>query len=80
MQFAQCRRCRGTGQGNDQNPTRPGAFNWCAGCNGDGNVQVIDPQVACNRCRGTGRFTDQNPTKQNVFDWCAACEGTGYAK
>ena len=36
MPLARCRRCGGDGCHNDQNPTKPGVYDWCAGCRGSG--------------------------------------------
>lgn len=77
MPLAKCRRCGGSGRYTDRNPTR-NAYDWCAGCRGDGQVNVPEPNSFCNRCRGSGRYTDRNPTR-DAFDWCAGCQGTGYA-
>lgn len=79
MPFAPCRRCNGSGRYSDQNPVVPGEFRWCAGCGGDGQVNVVDPEVECGRCRGRGRYRDPNPTKPASHNWCLACKGTGYA-
>ena len=80
MPLAKCRRCGGDGHHNDQNPTKPGVYDWCQGCSSDGEVNVIDPQNLCKRCGGDGHHNDQNPTKPGVYDWCAGCAGTGYAR
>lgn len=79
MPLATCRRCGGNGHYTDQNPTRHGVHDWCAGCEGEGQADVPFPEELCKRCSGTGRYTDQNPTRPGVYDWCDGCGGTGYA-
>lgn len=79
MPLAPCRRCKGSGHYFDPEPQVPGMLDWCAGCGGDGYVDVKDPSVACVRCHGTGIGQDQNPKRAGVLDWCDACKGSGYA-
>jgi DnaJ-class molecular chaperone len=78
MPLAKCHRCNGTGHYLDANP-KTGALEWCAGCNGDGMVDVKDENVLCARCNGKGSYIDENPTRPGVLDWCLACKGSGYA-
>ncbi len=78
MSLESCRRCGGTGQYADTNPVT-GQHDWCAGCEGDGKVEVKDPLALCKRCSGSGVNTDPNPTVPYRSDWCLACKGTGYA-
>lgn len=79
MPMVGCRRCGGRGQYSDQNPTIPNRFDWCAGCKGDGMVNIPDPNALCHRCGGRGIFNDLNPTISNRLDWCCGCQGSGYA-
>lgn len=77
MPIVDCRRCNGTGRSTDRDPA--GKLNtWCAGCGGDGHVNVADPNAKCARCHGAGRSSDPNPTN-NASNWCVGCKGTGYA-
>jgi DnaJ-class molecular chaperone len=80
MSMAKCRRCNGSGRYSDQNPTVPGQYNWCAGCGGDGSINVPDATALCRRCNGSGRYSDQNPTVPGTYNWCAGCAGSGYAR